>query len=179
MESEQRSQPEFVLVGRVVKPHGLEGEVLIRVMSDNPNRFDPGSELLLGPDPQAGRRVRVRESRRHLGRLLLTLDQAATLHEAELLRGELLFVAASDLQELEADAFWEHQLVGMTVRHQCGVTLGTVHEVLGRPGQDLWSIETPSGHVLFPAAGQLVISVDRDTGVIVIDPPEGLFESDG
>lgn len=179
MESEPRSRPEFVLVGRVVKPHGLKGEVLIRAWSDNPARFDAGSELLLGPDPESGRPVIVRESRRHLGRLLVTLDGAASLEQAELLRGVLLFVPVSDLEELAADAFWEHQLVGMTVLHRCGATLGTVREVLDRPAQDLWSIETSSGTVLFPAASQLVISVDREAGVIVIDPPEGLFESDG
>ena len=173
MASEEES--EYLLVGRVVKPHGLRGEVLIRVLSDNPSRFAAGSELLWGPDLDSALPVSIVSSRDHKGALLVYFDGVHSLEEAELLREWLLFVDASEVGELDDNAFWEHQVIGLDVVHADGHPLGKVAEVFSRPAQDLWSIQTPSGEVLFPAAKELVVSVDIDAGKVVIDPPEGLF----
>lgn len=160
----------------MVKPHGLQGEVLVRVFSDNPSRFDPGSQLFIGPAPESARAVKVGSSRVDRDRLLLHLDGYLTLESAETLRDKFLFVPTDSLGKLGADEFWEHELVGMTVRHKDGRVLGEITEVLDRAAQDLWSVHTEKGEVLFPAAKQLVVSVDVDSGIAVIDPPEGLFD---
>jgi 16S rRNA processing protein RimM len=167
---------EYLLVGRIVKPHGLRGEVLIRVLSDNPDRFAAGAELLWGADLDSAQPVTIVSSRDHKGALLVFFEGIHSLEEAEPLREWLLFVGASEIGELEdEDAFWEHQVIGLDVLHVNGTALGRVADVLARPAQDLWSIETASGEVLFPAAKELVVSVDLDAGKVVIDPPEGLF----
>ena len=176
MASEEAEESEFLLVGRVVKPHGLRGEVLIRVLSDNPSRFAAGAELLLGPDLESARPVSIVASRDHKGALLVFFDGYHSLDDAEQLREWLLFVDASEVDDLDdEDAFWEHEVIGLDVVHADGSLLGKVSEVFSRPAQDLWSIQTPSGEVLFPAARELVVSVDLDAGKVVIDPPEGLF----
>jgi 16S rRNA processing protein RimM len=167
---------DFVLVGRVVKPHGLLGEVLIKVLSENPSRFDAGAQLLVGKDPSSADLREVASSRVHQDRLLLQFEDSASLEDAELLRDLLIFVEKDALEELSEGEFWEHELVGLAVVHRNGRPLGTVAEVIDRPGQDLWSIRTQSGDVLFPAAEPLVVSVDLEAGTIVIDPPEGLFD---
>jgi 16S rRNA processing protein RimM len=167
---------EYLLVGRIVKPHGLRGEVLIRVLSDNPDRFAAGAELLWGPDLDSAQPITIVSSRDHKGALLVFFDGIHSLEEAEPLREWLLFVEASEIGELEdEDAFWEHEVIGLDVVHVNGTALGRVADVLARPAQDLWSIQTASGEVLFPAAKELVVSVDLDAGKVVIDPPEGLF----
>ncbi|CAN5834542.1 ribosome maturation factor RimM [soil metagenome] len=174
MASEEES--EFLLVGRVVKPHGLRGEVLIRVLSDNPSRFAAGAELLWGADRDSAEPVTVVLSRAHKGALLVFFEGIHRLEDAEPLRDRLLFVDASEVDDLEdEDAFWEHEVVGLEVLRTDGRVLGRVAEVFSRPAQDLWSVDTGSGEVLFPAAKELVVSVDLDAGKVVIDPPEGLF----
>ena len=168
---------ELVLVGRVVKPHGLRGEVLIRSLSDNPDRFGVGSELLIGADAGSAEPAVVAASRNHKGALLVRFDGFSTMEDAETLRERLVFVQSWELDELEdEDAFWEHEVVGLEVRHRDGTRLGTVTEVLVRPAQDLWTVDTKSGEVLFPAAKELVVKLDLETRVVVVDPPEGLFE---
>ncbi|MEX0789536.1 MAG: ribosome maturation factor RimM [Actinomycetota bacterium] len=172
----EEEESEFLLVGRVVKPHGLRGEVLVRVLSDNPSRFAAGAELLLGPDLESARPVPIVSSRDHKGALLVFFEGYHSLEEAEPLREWLLFVDASEVDDLnDEDAFWEHEVVGLEVVHSDGRVLGRLAEVFSRPAQDLWSIETGSGEVLFPAARELVVSVDLEAGKVVIDPPEGLF----
>lgn len=170
------AESEFVLVGRVVKPHGLRGEVLVRSLTENPDRFAAGAELLLGPDLDSAEPVLVEGSRDHKGALLVYFQGFTSIEEAETLREWLIFVDAAELTELaDEDAFWEHQVVGLLVVHEDGRELGRVREVFTRPAQDLWSVDTPTGEVLFPAAKELVVSVDRDAGRVVINPPEGLF----
>lgn len=171
------AEPEFVLVGRVVKPHGLKGEVLVRSLSDNPNRFQPGAILLLGRDLDSAEPAQVATSRDNKGALLVRFDGVGSVEEAEPLREQLLFVDASEIEDLDdEDAFWEHEVVGLEVVDIAGAALGTVAGVHLRPAQDLWSIDTPKGEVLFPAAKELVVSVDLEEGRVVVDPPEGLFE---
>jgi 16S rRNA processing protein RimM len=108
--------------------------------------------------------------------MLLHFEDSASLEDAELLRDLLIFVAKDALEELGEGEFWEHELVGLSVVRRDGRPLGTLAEVIDRPGQDLWSIQTITGDVLFPAAEALVISIDVEAGTIVIDPPEGLFD---
>jgi len=173
---ESEEEAEYLLVGRVVKPHGLRGEVLIRVLSDNPDRFAGGAELLWGPNLDSAEPITVVSSRDHKGALLVFFEGIHSLEEAEPLRERLLFVDVSEVDDLEdEDAFWEHEVIGLDVLHADGRVLGKVAEVYSRPAQDLWSVETPTGEVLFPAAKELVVSVDLDGGKVVIDPPEGLF----
>jgi 16S rRNA processing protein RimM len=170
-------EAEYVLVGRVVKPHGLHGEVLVRTLTENPDRFAPGAELLLGPDLDSADTVVVEGSRNHKGALLVYFDGFHSIEEAETLRDWLVFVDSSELGELEdEDAFWEHEVAGLEVVHRDGRVLGKVREVYTRPAQDLWSIDTASGEVLFPAAKELVVTVDLEAGKVVINPPQGLFE---
>lgn len=160
----------------MVKPHGLQGEVLVRVFSDNPARFAPGSQLFIGFAPESARAVKVDTSRVDRDRLLMHLDGYLTLESAETLRDQLLFVPTDALGRLGEDEFWEHELVGMTVRRKDGTVLGQITGVLDRAAQDLWSVRTDKGEVLFPAAKQLVVSVDVNSRTAVIDPPEGLFD---
>ncbi|MGQ0679059.1 MAG: ribosome maturation factor RimM [Actinomycetota bacterium] len=166
-----------MLVGRVVKPHALRGEVLIKVFTDNPHRFDPGSWLLAGKQAESTRPVQVLSSRMIHDKLLVHFEGCPDTNCAETLRDQLLFVAEQELEELGEGQFWERDLIGLQVLHRDGAVLGEIAGVLEGAAQDLWSIRTPGGgEVLFPAARQLVVSVDLPTRKAVIDPPEGLFE---
>ena len=131
---------------------------------------------MVGKQPESSEPMDVATSRSHHGRMLLRFEQTSTLEEAEALRDRSIFVGTDSLDELAEDEFWEHELVGLAVVDTSGAVIGTLAEVIDRPAQDLWSISTPGGDVLFPAARELIVSVDTEKGEIVIDPPVGLFE---
>jgi 16S rRNA processing protein RimM len=154
----------------------MRGEVLVRLHSDNPSRFKPASELMVGADPDSAASFKVAASRPHQGAQIVKFNSVETRNDAERLRGELIFVSASELEGLEEDSFWEHELIGLEVVDSSGRRLGQLQEILSRPDQDLWKVDTDTGSVLLPAVKELVRSVDLEAGTITADPPEGLFE---
>jgi 16S rRNA processing protein RimM len=166
-----------VIVGEILKAHGLRGEVVAVSFSENPARFARGSHLLVGSDPQSALDMVVGISRpQALGRILLGLQGVFDRTQAEALRGARLFAAAQDLPELPQDSYWERDLVGLAVVDRSGHPLGCICGVLSRLEQDLWEVATPAGGVvLVPAAREIVVSVDLAQHRVVLNPTPGLF----
>lgn len=168
--------PGEVLVGEVLKAHGIRGEVVVRPYSENPARFQPGTRLLVEGHPGELQAMVVASARpQQPGRLLIGFDPPMDRTQAEALRGLRIFAAPEDLPALPEDTYWEHELVGLSVVDVQGRSLGTLTGVLARVEQDLWQVDTPTGPVLLPAAKGMVISVDLGTRRVTVDPPAGLF----
>jgi 16S rRNA processing protein RimM len=177
--STPRRPPARLVVGRVVKPHGLRGEVVVEVLSDDPERFAPGLELTTG-DPEApaapSRSLLVAATRRHQGMLLVTFAGLADRDAVEDLRGELLTVPFTAARPLGPGEFWPHQLTGLAVVDHGGAVVGTVAEVLPGAAHDLFQVSLAAGgEVLVPAVAALV-TVDLDAGRIVVADLPGLLE---
>lgn len=160
----------MLLAGEIGKPHGLAGEVYVVVISDDPQRFAPGSELL----HDDGRVLIVEASRAHGDRFLVRFEGIDTREEAMLLRGSL-YIEAGQQRALEPDEYWHDDLVGCSVEVD-GTTIGPVTAVLTGSMQDLLQVETAGGPRLIPLVRQIVIAVDTAAKQIVVDPPEGLLD---
>lgn len=171
-----------MVVGRIIKPHGIRGEVSVEVRTDTPaQRYAAGS--VLGTDPVAAGPLTVVSSRWHAGRLLVRFAETADRTSAEDLRGVWLTVDASQIPSPETeDEFHDQHLIGLGVVTVAGQPVGTVTDVLHH-GQDLLVIEPAAaarhqGEVLVPFVAAIVIAVDLAGGKLVIDPPPGLLELD-
>ncbi|WP_313674927.1 ribosome maturation factor RimM [Mycolicibacterium sp.] len=170
-----------LVVGRVVKPHGITGELVVDVRTDDPeDRFAPGNRLLLKPSRGGGkpRPVDVQSARPHGNRLLVRLTGVVGREAADALRGQLFVVDSEDLPPLDdPDEFYDHELEGLTVRTVAGQEVGTVAEVLHTAGGELLSVRTPEGReILVPFVSAIVTAVSRADSLIQIDPPEGLLD---
>lgn len=185
------------LVARIGKPHGLRGEVTVRLHTDVPEqRFALGARLLTRP-PQAGP-LTVRSARVHNGIWLLAFEEAPDRTAAEALRGTELVVTvdAPDAQGApharDADAvggsddegWYEDELVGVAVRDVDGAVIGAVTALHVRPAQDLLEVrlnDGRTGSVPFVEALVPVVAMDGDPAQrhVVIDPPAGLFDLPG
>ena len=166
-----------VVVGRVVRPHGIRGEVVVVPSTDRPDeRFARGARL---HRPTGGDLV-VRAARPHGDRWLVSLAGVSTRDQAEGLRGVEL---SADVEPGEGDApdeFHVAALVGARVRLTDGVVVGTVAAVESHPMQDLLVVTVGEAHeVRVPFVRALVPVVDLDKGELVIDPPEGLLDDEG
>jgi 16S rRNA processing protein RimM len=166
---------DLVLIGRVVKAHGIRGEVVVHPLSDLPDRFDAGTEVLLGGTPTT-----IASSRPHQGRLLVSFDGVRDRTAAELLRGRDIEAARVDLDD--SDSYFVHELVGMTVRTEAGDDLGTVAAAVELPeaaGYDLLEVTRADGSTwLLPAVDEYVEVAEGEDGtehLVVVDPPEGLI----
>jgi 16S rRNA processing protein RimM len=158
-----------VVVGKVTRTHGVRGEVSVLVLSEVPERFEPGSVLRLEDD---GRELRIESSRTDRGRLLVTFQGVADRDEAEKLRGRFLAVLESKLPELPAGSWWPHQLEGCEVVTESGRSLGTLAEVVANPANDLWVARDGDRETLVPALRDVIVDVDvRSKRVVVREIP--------
>jgi 16S rRNA processing protein RimM len=173
-----------VIVGRVGRPHGVRGELVIGVRTDEPDlRFAVGAAVDAGPSPDgegpAGRApLRVAAARWHSGQLLVTFAGITDRTAAAELTGSWLSVDSSQLPAATGpDEFRDHELVGLSVRTPGGEVVGVVTDVL-HYGQDLLVVERPAAgpDVLVPFVKAIVPEVDVAAGVVVIDPPPGLLD---
>jgi 16S rRNA processing protein RimM len=171
------AEPDRLVVGRVLRPHGVRGELSVEVLSDAPERFASGAELGVG-DPDGAKPLAsavVAASRRHQGRLLLSLEGVEDRDAADRLRGAWLSIPVASARPLDPDEFWPHQLVGLAVVDRQGRERGRVTDVLPGAAHDLLAVELPGGtSALVPAVAALV-TVELDAGRILVDAVPGLL----
>lgn len=167
--------PERIVVGRIVKPHGVNGELLVEVLSDATERFARGSRLDAG-DPGGTRRpLTVRATRDDRGRLLVRFAEVRDRSAAEAVRGLLLSIPRDEVAPLPEGAYYDWQLQGLTVEDENGRPLGRLVRVDRAPAQDLWVVDTGSGEVMVPAVDEFVRRVDLEGARIVLHVIPGLF----
>ena len=160
-------------VGRIVKPHGIRGEVVVEAVSNRPERFTPGAVLYGGervftvgraspqggPDP-AGRITRAR--------WIVSFEGVVDRNEAERLRDTVLTGEPLDHDD-DAGELWAHELVGSELLDPAGRLLGRVAAVEANPASDLLVLE--SGHLV-----PMVFVIEAAAGRVVVDPPAGLLD---
>jgi|SRR5690242_7635732 16S rRNA processing protein RimM len=175
-----RPGPAVLLVGIVVRAHGLRGELVVDVRTDSPQeRFAPGAVLQrAGADGVGLGVLTVEAARPHSGRLLVRFAEAPDRDAAEALRGSRLLVDPAALPPPDdPDEFHVHQLEGLPVELADGTTVGTVREVVHGPGGELLVLSRPGApDALVPFVRAIVPTVDLDGGRVVLDPPEGLLD---
>jgi len=169
-----------VLVGVVVRVHGLRGEVVVESRTDSPEqRFAPGAVLRGARRGGAGTStLTVSSARPHSGRWLVLFDGVADRDAAEALRGVQLLLPTDELAApADPDEFHVHQLTGLRAELVDGTAAGTVVDVVHGPGGSLLVVRRPAGHdALVPFVGAIVPTVDLADGRVVLDPPDGLLD---
>ena len=175
-----------VIVGRAGRPHGIRGEVVIGVRTDEPDlRFAVGAVVDAVPSADEagdgpGQRLTIASKRWHSGQLLVLFAGITDRTVASELTGSWLSVDSSQLPDTgDPDEFRDHELIGLNVRTAGGEPVGVVTDVL-HYGQDLLVVRRADGgadgECLVPFVKAIVPEIDRAAGLIVIDPPPGLLD---
>ncbi len=169
---------EMVIVGRIARPHGIRGEVVIDPSTDFPEeRFAEGATVFAerggaAAPPEA---MTVTAFRMHAGRPIVRFEASGTMDDAEALRGLELRVPESELGELPENVWYHHQLLGSRVRTKDGRDVGTVTAISGPTERSILVIDGPEGQSLVPLVAAFC-TVDVAGKTVEIDPPEGLLE---
>jgi len=163
-----------VTVARIGKAVGLKGEVSLEVRTDSPEtRLVRGATF--ETEPSSVGPLTLASARQHSGRWLVSFAELATREDAETARGAELVVEADD----EDDAWYVHELVGLTAVRADGTTVGEVVDLLDLPAQDVLVVREPSGHrAMIPFIEAFVPEVDIDGGRVVVTPPYGLLDGE-
>lgn len=168
-------EDDWLLVGQIVGTFGLRGELKVRAETDFPERFAATPVLYLGPHRRPCAVAGARLVGPHVLVQLAGIEDATA---AGKLRGQMVYVPASQAHPLEPDRFYLHDVIGLPVERSNGKLLGTVADVYTGAGQDIFVIrEAGSGReVMVPAVKEMVKRVDIPAGLVVIDPIPGIFD---
>ena len=170
-----------LVIGRISRPHGVRGEVIVDVRTDDPGpRFAAGS--VIATEPATAGPLSVTRSRWHSGRLLVQFKGFEDRTGADTLRGVMLLVDSAELEDVDdPDEFRDHQLIGLRVQTVAGEQIGTVSDVL-HYGQDLLVVagsgDRTGSEIMIPFVAAIVPVVDLDAGELRVDPPTGLLDPD-
>lgn len=166
----------FVQVGRVIKAHGLKGELCIASYADSPFLFRSLFRVYLkaeGRHPQKHGLVKVRP---HSKGVLVTLDPILGRDVARQWLGAEVWVRRRDVPQQAQECLRLMELLGRAVYLESGRLLGHIDSIDDRTGQEVWIIRTPADQeVLLPAVPEFVVDLKAEQGVVVAPPP-GLLE---
>lgn len=179
MTSKNLSDPKYLLLGKIERPHGVRGEIRMRIYTDFPERVHAGQSLYLGPDPDGeALPYTVETVRPHQNYLLIKFSEINERTDADLLRNLFVMVEHDQAVPLEDDEIYLYQLIGLTVHTTEGQILGEIVDVLETGANDVYVIRRPdSKDLLFPAHDETVIEIDLDEQTIIVQPPEGLLDA--
>lgn len=168
-----------LVVGRIVRPHGVRGDLIVDVHTDEPRqRFAVGASVAARLRSGQSCTLTVRATRPHGQRLLIGFDAVADRNAAEALRGALLTVDSSVLPPpAHPDEFYDHQIEGLSAVLLDGTLVGVVTEVVHGPGAELLVIAREGRpEALVPFVRDIVPTVDLEAQRLVLTPPDGLLD---
>ncbi len=164
-----------------MRPHGVVGEMRVRLMTDYPERLKLHKQILLGHDPMKAE-AKVHEvvaTRFHQDHWLIRLRGVDDRNQAELLRGLYVMTELSNAVPLDDDEFYLYELIGMTVETQDGLVLGKLVDIMETGANDVFIVQGERfGEILIPAHDQTLVDIDRDQQRIFMALPDGLLPSD-
>ncbi|HUP23162.1 MAG TPA: ribosome maturation factor RimM [Thermoanaerobaculia bacterium] len=165
--------PELVEVGRILRPHGVRGELVVESWSEHEGRFVPGEVLLSA----TGAPLELAAVRHHHGRLLVRLKGVDDPDQAERLRGVVLLVRRDQVPPPPGGTYYHFELIGCRVEDLHSGLLGVVAGVVEDGGGELLHVVQDGGEVLLPFVGAYLVRVDVEGRLIEVNLPEGLLET--
>ncbi len=168
---------ESVPIGRVVRPHGVRGELVVESYSELLGSLAAGSSVEI-----SGAGPTVRSARRHKDRSLIGLVGVDDRDAAEALRGLELAVVVDLSEPLPEGTYYRWQIIGLTVVTDDGKELGTITDILETGANDVYEVTAPGAkpgaELLLPAIAEVILQVDLEAGRMTVKLPDGLRVSD-
>jgi 16S rRNA processing protein RimM len=167
--SPQPGEPVFLAVGFLRRPHGVEGEILMEVLTDFPERLRAGKLVYVGEDHQP---MRIAHKRPQDQALLITFPGIDTPEAAGTLRNKQVFIKADNLPELPEGEYYHHQLLGLKVINESGLELGLLTEIIETGANDVYVATSLEGkEILFPAIESVILGVDLERNEMRVKLP--------
>jgi len=170
-------QPElrYLAIGRVVRAHGVKGEISVSVLTDFPERFETTEWIYLGDEFEATA-YHLEKYRWHKKNVLLTLAGITDRNQAELLKGQLVQVPIEEAMPLPEGSYCLYQLMGLQVITTDGNNLGCVSDIIETGANDVYVVKKDGQpEILLPAIPDVVKSIDIEQGQMVVDLIDGLI----
>lgn len=170
------SSEDLLLIGKVVRPHGLKGLLRIDSYAESPDTFMKAGEVFL--EGASGKTVKhgiisITPSKRFF---LLHLEGIESMEKAETYRGGKIYLDKSALGARKDDEYFWYEIIGMPVYLDTGRRIGTIREIFPASGHDIYVVEEGDKEILVPAVHDVIKEVDLWNKKVVIKEMEGLID---
>lgn len=171
--------PKHLILGQVLRPHGIKGELRVQLTTNFPEQFKNRQRLVIGTDLENLKTLHVYEVERirlHQGYGIVKLTTINDRDEADRFRGQYILTPLDEAVPLESDEYYYFQLIGLTMLTDTGEDIGKVAEILETGANIVYVVQGEKyGEVLIPATEEIVQKIDISAGHILITPLPGLL----
>lgn len=168
-----QGEPLFLAVGKLGRPHGVKGLVVLYLLTDFPERLESGSQVYLSSEHIP---MEIRSRRDYQGNLLLKFDGYDTPEAVGELSNQFLFVRADDRPPLPEGEYYHHQIIGLQAVDEQEKILGKVTEILTTGSNDVYVVQSDSGsEILLPATEEVILNINLDQGLMRVHLIPGLL----
>ena len=165
-------EPDHLVVGRIVRPHGIRGELIVEPYSETIRTLEAGSVVFIKSPENP---YTILALRNHRNRLILRIEGCEDREAAERFRGTELQITTPDAEPLPEGVYYRWQILGLTVKENTGRLLGTVAEILETGANDVYIVRgDDTRELLLPAIKDVILEVDLERGQILVQLPDGL-----
>ena len=178
--ADSQSGPQFLILGRVLRPHGIRGDLSIKVMTQFPERLSNLEYVFLArdadqPRKQTKQRVTWARSAKN-DQWLMHFEGVNDRDSADLFRDQYVLVSLADAVPLEDDEIYLFQVIGLDVQTAEGESLGRVVDIIETGANDVYVVQGgPHGEVLIPAISGVILDTDVQAGILKVQLPPGLL----
>ena len=164
------SDLKFITIGRILTTWGVKGKLKVKLETDFPQRFAPGSKVYINRQPMT-----IDSAEWHGDKLVIKLNTIDSIEDARKLRGKTIEIHRNQVHPLPEGQYYHFQLIGLEVWTTQGKLLGSITEIITTGSNDNYVVRGAKGETLIPAIEDVVKSIDLDKGCLVIEPIEGLL----
>ena len=175
--SPSAGEPEYLVVGSLRRPHGVRGEMVMEVLTDFPERLEPGTQVFVGEEHRA---LQVESARPHNEGMLIKFEGVQTPDAAGRYRNQLVYVTSADRPALPEGQYYEHQILGFSVvDDDSKEALGTLSEIMHTGANDIYVVARQDGsELLLPVIASVVLEIDGSQRTIRVHLLPGLIDDE-
>ena len=168
-------EPAFLAVGKVRRPHGVAGSVLVEIYTDFPERLRPNTMIYVGANHLP---LTISQNRPHNKGVLLAFDGFSTPEQVGRFRNQILYVKNVQTEELPEGEFYFYELIGLSVLDENDEPLGEVTEIIETGANDVYVVTNDSGReLLLPAIPEVILDVNTTSKSIKVHLLPGLLDN--
>ncbi|HNT35605.1 MAG TPA: ribosome maturation factor RimM [bacterium] len=167
----------WVAFGKIVRAHGIRGEVRIHVFPNQPDFLDSVTEIAVQARSGSTQLCRLESLRQaQPDQWLVRLTGFESREQSQALSGATVYIPEDILPQLEEGEYYTFQLLGLRVESEEGETLGMVVDFESMPANDILIVQTTDTRFPLPVVREVILNVDIAGGRIVVSLPEGLLK---
>jgi 16S rRNA processing protein RimM len=165
-------EPAFLVIGKLRRPHGLDGEILMEVITDFPERLVEGKLVYVGEKHE---QCCIEYVRNNNALVIMKFKGIGNSEEAGKFRNLLVYSRTDTLPPLPKDEYYYHQIIGMSAVDQTGHVLGYVSEILETGANQVYVIKTPENkEILLPVLPSVILDINLEERMMRVCPLEWL-----